>query len=534
MSSEPITAAVLPAPPRALSPAAQNLLKSAAIIAVLVGIWELLAVTVFAGRFVLPSPQAVLSTAVRDDFYLDDVRVTLSISWKGYLLGNAAALLLAAICLILPLAEHALLTLGVATYCVPTIAVGPLFVVLYGAEGAKVAMSALSVFFITLVAAVTGLRAASPTSLEMITAFGGSRLQQLVRVRARASIPTLAGALCIAAPAAILGTMIGDYLGGERGLGVIMLQAQQQLDVRRTWAIALVSTAVCAVAFAATSLLAKLAAGSVDVPLDAGISRARRHGPTAVVIAVVRAVAAILVGLLVWEILIRSSGLSSYFVKSPADVWRYLISGPEAAAHRDVLNDNLVRTLRDAAGGWLLGTVVAVVGAAALVLVPRVGAVVMPFVVVLRSVPLIAMCPLIGLVFGRDILGITIIGALVTFVPSIVTLANGLRGTPRSATDVVHCFGGSNWSAFRIVRLPFAGPSLFAAAKISMPGAVLGAVLAEWLITGHGIGHAMSYDIITSNYAELWSSIAVLLVVSLGLYALVSVGEGIIRRRVDA
>ena len=104
----------------------------------------------FSGRFVVPSPHSVLTTAVKDHLYLSDLKVTLLISWKGYLIGNGAALLLAAICLIAPPAENALMTLGVATYCVPTIAVGPLFVVLYGSDGAKVVMSALSVFFIPM------------------------------------------------------------------------------------------------------------------------------------------------------------------------------------------------------------------------------------------------------------------------------------------------------------------------------------------------------------------------------------------------
>ena len=81
--------------------------------------------------------------------------------------------------------------------------------------------------------------------------------------------------------------------------------------------------------------------------------------------------------------------------------------------------------------------------------------------------------------------------------------------------------------------MPFSTPSLFAAAKISMPGAVLGSVLAEWLITGRGIGHAMAYDIITSNYSELWASIVVLLIVSLALYMVAGVAETAVRRRVS-
>ncbi len=497
-------------------------------------VWELLALTVFAGRFVLPAPTAVVASAVRDHFYFSDVIVTLGISWKGWLIGNGAAIVLAALCLVFPFSESWLTTLGVATYCVPTIAVGPLLVVAYGSTGAKIAMSALSVFFVTLVAAITGLRAASPQMLEMVAAFGGGRWRQLTQVRARASVPTLASGLSISAPAAILGTMIGDYLGGAKGLGVVMLQAQQQLDVSRTWAIAAVSTAVCGLAFAATSVAARKVSAGVGPALDAGITRRRAplRGLKGFLAAGGRVLGVVLFGLAVWELIIHSSGLGSYFVKSPGEVWHYLFTGPAAGTHRHVLVHELARTAQDGGLGWLAGMVAAALAAMVLVLAPGVAATVMPLVLVLRSVPLIAMCPLIGLVFGRGLLGVTLIAAIVTFVPSLVTVLDGLRAVPVAATDLIECLGGRRWHSLTVVRLPFALPSLFAAAKISMPGAVLGAVLAEWLITGHGIGYAMSYDVISSDYGNLWAAIAVVLAVSLALYFVVGAIEGAVRQRV--
>jgi ABC-type nitrate/sulfonate/bicarbonate transport system permease component len=515
-----------------VSPSARRRIASTAIVLSALAAWQILASTVFAGRFVVPAPLSVVSAAIADNFYVSDLLVTLEISWKGWLLGNGAALALAAICLILPAAEAGLITLGVATYCVPTIAVGPLLVVLAGPYGAKIGMSALSVFFVTLVAAVTGLRAASPTSLEVITAFGGGPLQQLFKVRLRASLPTLASGMCIAAPAAILGTMLGDYLGGQSGLGVIMLQSQQQLAVSRTWAIGLVSTVVCGLAFGLTALAARRLGAQIDAPLDTGVIRRRgyRSRPASLGLAVLRLVGALVLALLVWEALIKLSGLSSYFVKSPIDVWGYLFNGAASEQNRNGMLQALAQTLKDAGLGWLVGTVLAVLAASALVLFPPVGTAIMPFVIVLRSVPLIAMCPLLGLVFGRGQLGVTIIAAMVTFVPSLVTIADGLRAVPSAATDITYCAGGGPWATLLKVRGPFSAPSLFAAAKISMPGAVLGSVLAEWLITGHGLGYAMAYDVITSNYANLWAAMVTIVIVSLGLYLVVGGMENAVRR----
>jgi sulfonate transport system permease protein len=508
--------------------------RSVAIAVVLLAIWEILAITVFSGHFVVPPPTAVVATAFDDKLYGSDVLVTLGISWKGWLIGNGAALLLATVCLIVPASESSLMTLGVASYCVPTIAVGPLLLVLYGATGGKVVMSALSVFFVTLVAAVTGLRAASRSQLELVHAYGGGRLAQLRKVRLRASVPILAGGLAISAPAAILGTIIGDYLGGQDGLGVIMLQSQQQLDVDRTWAIALVTTVVCGLAFFVIAFIAKRLGADLDAPLDSHIPRTgpRRAPATAGALWFAKIIATVAFVLLAWTLIVRASGLSSYFVKTPLDVWNYLFSGPTAHGYRHVLFANFGRTLSDAGAGWVAGTIVAVAAAAAMTAFPSAGAAVMPFVIVMRSVPLIAMCPLIGLVIGHGLVGVTVISGMVTFVPSLVTIVEGLRSAPSAALDLTSCYGGGRRAALVKVRFPYASPAIFAAAKISMPGAMLGAVLAEWLITGHGLGHSMAYDVISSNFPDLWASIGVILIASLVLYFAVGAVEGAVRQRV--
>lgn len=81
---------------------------------------------------------------------------------------------------------------------------------------------------------------------------------QLRKVRLLAALPSAFTALQIAAPAAVLGAIIGEYLGGEKGLGIFMINSQQALDVPRTWGIALISTAVAGLGFALTSVLGRM------------------------------------------------------------------------------------------------------------------------------------------------------------------------------------------------------------------------------------------------------------------------------------
>ncbi len=72
-----------------------------------------------------------------------------------------------------------------------------------------------------------------------------------MKVRIRAALPSLFAALRIAAPAAILGAIIGEYLGGESGLGVAMIASQTSYEVSRTWGLAIVAGLLAGIAYGA-------------------------------------------------------------------------------------------------------------------------------------------------------------------------------------------------------------------------------------------------------------------------------------------
>ena len=226
----------------------------------LVVVWEVLGRTVFADGRAVPPPTKILSQLGTDGltFYWPNVRTTLREAGEGWLWGNGIAILMAFVLVQVPLVERALLRLALVSYCLPVIAIGPVLAVLFSGDTSKVILAALSVMFTTLVAALVGLRGADRTSLDLIRAYGGGTWIQLWKVRLRASLPSLFAGLRIAAPAAMLGAIIGEYLGAESGLGVAMINSQQSLAVERTWGIALVATAISGAAYGLTALASRL------------------------------------------------------------------------------------------------------------------------------------------------------------------------------------------------------------------------------------------------------------------------------------
>ena len=135
------------------------------------------------------------------------------------------------------------------------------------------------------------------------------------------------------------------------------------------------------------------------------------------------------------------------------------------------------------------------------------------------------MTPLIALVFGQGIWSVTVIAGIVTFFPTLVNVVVGLRSAPSQSIDVVLRLRRRLWTIIRKVALPAALPSLFASARIAAPLALLGAVLAEWLATGKGLGALMLNSTTTSRYDTLWAAVVVITVVSVLVYGVISLIE---------
>jgi ABC-type nitrate/sulfonate/bicarbonate transport system permease component len=231
-------------------------------IVALIGAWALLSTTIVSTGDGVPTPWAVVASVFDDGwtFYSPHIGQTVSEALTGYLIGNGLALGLAVLVLLVPVLERVITQIAVASYCLPMVAIGPILSLVLDGDKPMSAMAGLSVFFTTLIGALLGLRSADPASLDLVRAYGGGRWQQMLRVRLIAALPSTLAALKIAGPAALLGAIIGEYLGRvDSGLGIAMTIAQQQLDVPRTWGIALVSGAVAGIAYGVVGLIARYA-----------------------------------------------------------------------------------------------------------------------------------------------------------------------------------------------------------------------------------------------------------------------------------
>lgn len=487
-------------------------------------IWELAAKSGLEQRRVVPSPTSVFESLLNaGDLLSSNVPSTLATASLGFLWGVGLALAFGLVCAVSRNAERIVIRGAIITHSLPTIALAPILLVVSTGRTPGVVMAAMSTFFLTLVNFVAGLASTPDIALEMNHAFGGSRAKALFSVRLRYALPSLFAGLMLSAPAALVGALMSEFLIMGTGLGAALIAAQESLDTPRVWAISLVAAAISAVAYVMFDRLGKFAAPwraelSTDYRRSARSARPWQRVALGGIVSTVFSTALFLG---IWVGLIHLFNLNSYFAKGPADVWAYLVSGPDAWDNLTLLLEQLGNTLTKATLGLLLGTLVALTIAGACVVSRRFSLAVVPSLVAFRAVPVLALIPVVSLLARDGYLTAILIAALLSFFTTVVNVIDGARGVPRDILDLGYAYNIAPMRFRWYVHRLYATPALFTSLKVTAPLALVAAMSAEWLVTGDGMGHLMIIAGMQTEYTQMWSAFVVLTIASIMIYGLV-------------
>jgi ABC-type nitrate/sulfonate/bicarbonate transport system permease component len=513
---------VLTVPPRVRPAARRDTLIT--VVALLV-VWEIGA-RLLAGSFVLAAPSEIVVALIQNAGLLSRaLLVTGQAALLGFLIGNLAAVALAGFAVVVPASERVITAVALVVFCLPLVATGPVLRVLLGpGDAPQVVLAALAVFYTTMIPLLVGLRAAPAGWFDLVRSYGRGEFAALRYVRARASLPYLIAGLQIAAPAAFLGAMVGEFTGAESGLGVLTIRASRDLDIELTWALATVATVVSVLAYALIGAIGRRFV-TERPPLILAPLRPRLGRRERVRSAVATSIAVVVVIVALWWGGILLTGLSPFFARTPVDVIRILAGADDGGEVRGVLLAALGETAALAGAGYIAGLVLGAGMAVLLTLAPRAGAVSMPVAIALRAVPIVTTAPLVVLLLGRGPVGAIALVAIMVFFPTLVACLEGLRQAPGQALDVMRSYGAPDRVQLVRVRLPAMLPAFFAAARMSVPAAVLAVTVVEWLALGTGIGAAMALAASRSGYDLLAAAVVVVTALSALGYAAVGAIE---------
>ncbi len=160
----------------------------------------------------------------------------------GLIAGSAVAIGLASLSVLLPAAAPGLAALASIVNGIPIIAVAGVCVLTLPRDATPVVVAALAVSFIVFVAGSAALATASAAHRDLFAVLGASRFTTFARLDVPGAVPALLDAVRSAAPAAVVGAIVGEWFASEHGLGPLLVAAMQNYAIDQLWAVALAGT----------------------------------------------------------------------------------------------------------------------------------------------------------------------------------------------------------------------------------------------------------------------------------------------------
>ena len=221
-----------------------------------------------------------------------------------------------------------------------------------------------------------------------------------------------------------------------------------------------------------------------------------------------------------------------------ADLYSSLVDWPLDSPRN--LAYHLAVTAQSTLVGFVLGTLLGVVLAAAIVHSRTLDRALLPWIVASQTVPVLAIAPIVLVILGS--LGFSglapkaTIAMYLCFFPVTVAMVQGLRAPQRIETELMHTYAASRLQAFWLLRMPSALPYLFPSLRVAIAAGVVGAMVAE-LPTGAqaGLGARLLTGSYYGNTVGIWSALVMSALLGLGLTFAVAAVERLVlgRRRVS-
>jgi NitT/TauT family transport system permease protein len=254
--------------------------------------------------------------------------------------------------------------------------------------------------------------------------------------------------------------------------------------------------------------------------LHAETERARRAERADRLIILSGQFALIAATLVFWQV---ASGrlLDPLFFSDPISIARAFLD----LAQSGVLWLHLQTTMIEVISGYVIGVVLGVATAAAVAQTPGAEPVARPFVLAAYATPKVALAPLIIIWFGIQLLPKIVLAASLVFFPVYFNTLAGFAAVSPQLLAIVRVMRAGRLALLTKVVLPSAAPYIFAGMRITLPAALIGALIGEFLSSSHGVGYLIAAASSRYDTAQVFAGIFTLLIVVLAMNVLVSLAE---------
>lgn len=220
-----------------------------------------------------------------------------------------------------------------------------------------------------------------------------------------------------------------------------------------------------------------------------------------------------------WQIGVKAFGVPTYIAPAPSDVATTFVE------KFPILMENFWPTLFESVAGFIVGNLAAILIAVAFVHSRQVERAFFPIAVFVNTIPILAIAPILVLIFGPGITAKVVIAALICFFPTLVNMVRGLQAVSPQALELARILSASKSEVFWKMRLPSSLPFLFSALKIAATTSVIGAIVGEWVGADLGLGALIIDATFNFNSPLLYATVFMSSGLSVFMFATVAAVE---------
>ena len=241
-----------------------ELVLAPVLLVVIIAVWEWGVPFFEVPNYVLPTPSAIVTALWRGlDAGLTDrggywlhTGVTIAEVLAGFFIGSGVGLVLGTIISQFRVLDATLRIYLIAIQSLPKVALAPIIVLWFGfGLTSKVVIICLLTFFPLLVNSMAGFKAVDPERLELMRALGANPWQIFWKVRLPSALPYIFAGLDMAAVFAVVGAIVGEFVGAQRGLGTLILSMNAQMDTAGTFSVFIILAMVGVVMYQAMRII---------------------------------------------------------------------------------------------------------------------------------------------------------------------------------------------------------------------------------------------------------------------------------------
>jgi NitT/TauT family transport system permease protein len=223
------------------------------------GLWQWAASVGLIDPFITSQPSAIATTLVdlfRQGSLFTHVGATVYITLLGFVIGTAGGIAIAAAMWWSDFLSEVVDPYLVILNATPKIALGPVFIIWLGVSlKAFVALTVSITIFVTVLNVYTAFARTEPGKLVLAETFGASRLQQFYKIVFPAALPTVVATLKVNVGLALIGAIVGEFLGAKQGLGYLIIYGQTIFSMGLVMTSVIVLTGVAAAMYYAVYFL---------------------------------------------------------------------------------------------------------------------------------------------------------------------------------------------------------------------------------------------------------------------------------------